>query len=458
MDRDVRILYAGDDPDTAERLAASEARFAVTRVSDRASVTDRLEETAFDCVVAGLDPEAGLDVLSAVREAYPDLPCLLYTDFEGPDAVESAFAVGATDCVRRSGSGQVVVLARRVRDHVAGDRDQRVLRERSELLEELFEQVPIYLYVKDREGRFRWVSEFYDDAPSDPIGKTDLELFPEAGAKTYRDDVRVIETGEPLLNEEEYISSTGHYNLTSKVPWYGRDGEIKGLIGVTREISELERYRRQLERQNRRLEEFAAIVSHDLRNPLQVVQARLEMLDDDVDHDHLTVATDAADRMAEIISETLRLARQGESVGELEHVALADVATRCWDAIETESARLDLADPPVLPADRSRVRTLLENLFSNAVEHTDEGVTVTVGRLPDGFYVADDGEGIPADRREDIFDVHHSGATDGTGFGLAIVGEVVTAHGWTVSVTGSESGGARFEVTGVETLEPGESV
>jgi PAS domain S-box-containing protein len=406
----------------------------------------------------GLDPGPALDVLSAVREGWPDLPCLLYADFEERDAVERAFAAGATDCVRRSAAGQVV-LARRVRDHAVSHRDQRTLRERSQLLEELFEQVPIYLYVKDREGRFRWVSDFYDDAPSDPIGKTDLELFPEAGEKTYADDMRVIETGEPLLNEAEYIPSTDHYNLTSKVPWYGENGEIKGLIGVTREISERKEYQRRLERQNRRLEEFAAIVSHDLRNPLQVVQARLEMLDGaDRDHDHVAVATDAADRMAEIITDTLVLARQGESVGEFERVALGDVVTDCWDAIETGSATLELADPPVVSADRSRVRTLLENLLANAVEHADEPVTVAVGGLPGGFYVADDGPGIPDDQRGDVFEVSHSGAADGTGFGLAIVEEVATAHGWTVSVTDGESGGARVEVTGVERFDTTDTV
>jgi signal transduction histidine kinase len=339
-------------------------------------------------------------------------------------AVESV-----TDYVRRSGAGQTVVLARRIREHVDSGRDRQTLREHSRLLEQLFEQVPIYLYVKDTEGRFRWVSDFYDDAPSDAVGKTDLELFPQAGEKTYRDDMRVIETGEALLNEEEYIASTDHYNLTSKVPWYGRDGEIKGLIGVTREISELKRYRDQLERQNRRLEEFAGIVSHDLRNPLQVVRARLEMLDDDHDEEHV-------------------------AVGAFERVTLGEVGGRCWDAIETESARLELADPPVVSADRSRLRTLLENLLANAVEHTHGPTTVTIGGLPDGFYVADDGAGIPVDEREDVFAVTHTGGEEGTGLGLAIVEEIATAHGWDVGLIESQSGGARFEVTGVETLEP----
>jgi len=456
MTGSIRVLAVGD-PETARTTATALAdrndRLAVESVTDRAAALDRTEAGSFDCVVVAIDGAAGVDVVAAVRDVTPDLPCLLYADADAESVVEDAFAAGATDYVRRSGAGQAVVLARRIREHVDSGRDRQTLREHSRLLEQLFEQVPIYLYVKDTEGRFRWVSDFYDDSPSDAVGKTDLELFPQAGEKTYRDDMRVIETGEALLNEEEYIPSTDHYNLTSKVPWYGRDGEIQGLIGVTREISDLKRYRDQLERQNRRLEEFAGIVSHDLRNPLQVVRARLEMLDDR-DEEHVAVAIDAADRMTEIIDDTLALARQGDAVGAFERVDLGEVVGRCWDAIETESARLELADPPVVSADRSRLRTLLENLLANAVEHTHGPTTVTIGGLPDGFYVADDGAGIPVDEREDVFAVTHTGGEEGTGLGLAIVEEIATAHGWDVGLTESESGGARFEVTGVETLEP----
>jgi signal transduction histidine kinase len=453
----IRVLAVGDSGTarpTATALADREERFAVESTTDRATALDRIEAGSFDCVVVAVDGPAGVDVVAAVRDATSDLPCLLYADAEAESVVEDAFAAGANDYVRRFGAGQATVLAHRVREHVDSGRDRETLRKHSRLLEQLFEQVPIYLYVKDTEGRFRWVSDFYDDAPSDAVGKTDRELFPQAGEKTYRDDMRVIETGEALLNEEEYVPSTDHYNLTSKVPWYGRDGEIQGLIGVTRDISELNEYRERLERQNRRLEEFASIVSHDLRNPLQVVRARLEMLDGDREADHLAVAIDAADRMTEIIDDTLTLARQGDAVGEFDRVELGAVVDRCWGAIETDPARLELADPPVVSADRSRLRTLLENLLANAVEHTHGPTTVTIGGLPDGFYVADDGIGIPVDERDAVFAVSHTGAEEGTGLGLTIAEEVATAHGWDVELTESESGGARFEVTGVETLEP----
>ena len=83
---------------------------------------------------------------------------------------------------------------------------------------------------------------------------------------------------------------------------------------------------------------------------------------------------------------------------------------------------------------------------SSTAERSDGPVSVTVGAFDGGFYVADDGPGIPPARRETVFDPGVTTAADGTGFGLAIVREIAEAHGWTVSVTESESGGARFEI------------
>jgi signal transduction histidine kinase len=73
-----------------------------------------------------------------------------------------------------------------------------------------------------------------------------------------------------------------------------------------------------------------------------------------------------------------------------------------------------------------------------------------VGTFDDGFYVADDGPGVPEADRESVFESGYSTDREGTGLGLTIVQEIAEAHGWEVSVTDSESGGARFEITGVE--------
>ena len=78
-------------------------------------------------------------------------------------------------------------------------------------------------------------------------------------------------------------------------------------------------------------------------------------------------------------------------------------------------------------------------------------ITITVGALEDGggFYVADDGPGIPAAKRDDVLSFGYSTADGGTGFGLAIVSEIAEAHGWDLEVTESSAGGARFVIAGV---------
>ncbi|SFB72441.1 PAS domain S-box-containing protein [Halobiforma haloterrestris] len=229
--------------------------------------------------------------------------------------------------------------------------------------------------------------------------------------------------------------------------------------------TERERSRDALERQNERLQEFASVVSHDLRNPLNVARGALEVAvegGNEVDGTaRLQDCERALDRMGRLIEDLLALAEQGSTVTELEPVPLSEVATTAWTMVETGEATLEVPDECWIHADRERVQQLLENLFRNALDHatTDDGtgLTVTVDTLePDdgsdeagGFYVADTGPGIPADERDRIFETGFTTAEDGTGFGLSIVERIAAAHDWGLSAAESRSGGARFEITGV---------
>ena len=126
---------------------------------------------------------------------------------------------------------------------------------------------------------------------------------------------------------------------------------------------------------------------------------------------------------------------------------------QCWETVATADATIECQCEAVIQADRSRLADVFENLFRNSVEHADADVSITVETTGPGFYIADDGPGIPPDDREQIFETGYSTETDGTGFGLAIVREIVEAHDWTISVSESEDGGARFEITGVEFVD-----
>lgn len=220
-------------------------------------------------------------------------------------------------------------------------------------------------------------------------------------------------------------------------------------LSVLRDVTERENRRKTLESQNERLEEFTSIVSHDLRNPFAVAQGRLELARDDCDSGHLDAVARAQDRMAVLIDDLLSLAREGDSALDISSIDLEALIEDCWQSIETEYAYLAKEVERTIRADESRLRQLLENLIRNAVEHGGSDVTVTVGEIEDGFFVEDDGPGIPEDRRDEVYEAGYSTIDDGTGFGLSIVNQVADAHNWEVSVTEGTEGGARFEVKDV---------
>ncbi len=333
---------------------------------------------------------------------------------------------------------------------------------------------------KEREEQFRSIAETshdvifrVDDTGSftylSPAVERVLEYEPEALLGEHFSSVlrpdsidAAIETFETVVGGsavEDVIlpaeTRTGETVILSMNAVPIGDDDPEGAQGVVREVTELRRREHELRRQNERLQNFTSVVSHDLRNPLNVATSSAELIADECDSQHLPRLERSLERMSDLIDELLVLAKQGEAVGETQPVPLHDVAEGCWETVETADADLTVATEVTIRADEQRLHELLSNLFANAVEHGGEAVTVTVDRLPDGdgFYVADDGEGIPPEEREEVFEPGHSSDPQGTGFGLSIVKEIAEAHGWTVGVTGSETGGVRFEFEDVVTEE-----
>jgi len=251
---------------------------------------------------------------------------------------------------------------------------------------------------------------------------------------------------ECWVRSEAYVSS-------------GPEGTPRRLIGLNTDITERKEREQALRRERDRLDEFASVVSHDLRNPLNVAQGRLALAREDCESDHLDAIGRAVDRTIRITEDVLLLAREGPEIESTDPVDVRDVVEATWSMVadDTDRAELRLAGETVsratIEADADRLRRLLENLFGNAIEHGGEDVTVTVGTLADGFYVEDDGPGIPDDDREDVFVSGYSTDDWGTGFGLGIVDRIAEAHGWNVRATDGSNGGARFEITGVEFVD-----
>ncbi|QGX94326.1 PAS domain-containing protein [Haloplanus rallus] len=263
-----------------------------------------------------------------------------------------------------------------------------------------------------------------------------------------------IEAGEPATVTLRNYRRDGEpfWNRVSIAPLRDDDGEVARWVGFQEDVTEYRRYRRRLERQNERLERFAGVLSHDLRNPLTVAAGELELAKcaTEAGHEHLDAVADAHARIEALIDDLLTLARDTDGDMDREALSLPTMVTRCWSDIETRDATLRVETERTVNAESRRFRRLLTNLLGNAVEHGGDDVVVTVGETDGGFYVADDGPGIPESERDRIFEAGYSTDEGGTGFGLEIVREFVDVHGWTVDVTESADGGARFDVRGVD--------
>ncbi|MFC6730248.1 PAS domain-containing sensor histidine kinase, partial [Natronoarchaeum mannanilyticum] len=401
------------------------------------------------------------------------------------DAASDDGTDGQTDADDRavaepeSDAGSETAASRASASDQATPRSVTRARRDAALLDAILEAIPVHLYVKDDDAVHLRVSNYLDR--SEPyVGKTDPEIdevTEEHARQAYEDDLRVIEDGDPVLDKEEFLPALDQWNLTSKVPWT-EDGEVRGLVGVSRKITERKRAQQELRRKTERLAEFADVVSTDIRTPLNVARERVELAkaadekraaDPDarsqVDPDeHVDEIADAVDRANGIIDDVLALSRQDGSELETEPLRLNSVALAAWQDVDAPAATLELPDgEPVLRANRAQCRRLLANLFQNAVTHAEDtesggetaarhnpAVSIVVGVTEDGFAVEDDGPGIPPEDRDRVFDPSYATGEDGTGFGLTIVEEIADAHGWTVSIGESDETGARFEIEGVD--------
>lgn len=345
------------------------------------------------------------------------------------------------------------------RDITSRKEREEELRRQQSLFEAILETSIDGILVVDKNREYvTWNQQFIDmwRIPEELVGDKPEEMGLEHVLDKLENPQQFIEKVEYLYehpheeSRDEIQLADGRVFDRYSAPVETDDGTYVGRVWFFRDITERKERERKLARQNERLEQFAGVVSHDLRNPLNVAQGRIELARDQYDSEDLDSAAHAVDRSLTLIDDLLTLAREGESVSNVETVDLAEICENCWQTVETDDATLSIEADQTIRADRSRLQQLLENLMRNAIEHGGENVTITVGDLDDGFYVTDNGPGIPEEEYEDVFEAGYSTTDEGTGFGLNIANEIVEAHGWEITVDDSKEGGARFEITGVE--------
>lgn len=353
---------------------------------------------------------------------------------------------------------------------VAVNSDITAQKEHEELLERerdrfatLFEAIPepaVQARLEDEGAVVSDVNEAFSDVfgytAEEAVGEIINDLIvpgdEEAEARAIDDTAR---EGVQIAREVRRGAEDGVRDFLLRTAPVRDDGDSTEQFGVYLDITERKAYEEKLERKNEQLGEFANVVSHDLRNPLNVAMGRLELAREECGSEHLDAVERLHDRMEALIEDLLTVAKEGSEVTVTERVDLGEFFEDCWQNVDTADATLVTESNVAFRADRNRLKQLVENLLRNAVEHGGEDVTVTVGDLDEdaGFYVADDGPGVPADEREQVFEFGFSTSDGGTGFGLHIAEQVAEAHGWEVRATESDDGGMRFEATGVEFVD-----
>ena len=287
------------------------------------------------------------------------------------------------------------------------------------------------------------------------IGKTVGDVLTLSESKAAYEGL----TASPEPHEQTVTLGDIYYHIESTPMFDGRDRQV-GWLFLMQDVTGQQRRERELERQIEKLDTFASLVSHDLRNPINVANGFIEQTRETGDLAHLDRVESATDRMEEIIDDVLELAREGKEVTDPETVSVEAIAREAWDHTETKGASLSVETDSEINADPVRLTRLYENLFRNAIDHgtetdtTPDTLSIVVGvrdqtTAKTTLYIDDDGVGIPAEKREEVLEDGYTTDAGGTGFGLAIVSQIADAHGWDVSVTDSDRGGARFEISGV---------
>jgi len=294
-------------------------------------------------------------------------------------------------------------------------------------------------------------------APDELVGSSKMTIIPERHREDHRAGLEAyLRTGERHIDWDGVELPAQHragHELVVSVSL--REHEYNGerfFTGIFTDVTERKERERRLQEKNERLESFASVVSHDLRNPLGVASAYVELAQetDTEAVDELVEVERSLDRMERIIDDLLWLARTGNQVGEQEPLEFATVVEDAWDTTESADATLIIDATGYIRADYDRLVQLFENLFRNAIQHGGEDVTVRTGTIESGFYIEDSGPGIDADLTDDIFSPGMSTDELGTGLGLYIVESVAEGHDWEISVETGTDGGARFEFTGVD--------
>lgn len=364
---------------------------------------------------------------------------------------------------------------------------ETALRESHSLLEAVVDGTPDLIFAKDREGRYLLVNgatlEFMNRESADEVlGFDDTKLYPERVAEhLMQDDREIMDSGRSRSFEETLHLSRGAATfLTVKSPLFDTDGQVSGLVGITRDITALKQaedqrqaLRAQLQQQQKleSLGTLAGGVAHEINNPITGIMSYAELIADSAEGDDPMLGyageiVAESKRIAEIVRNLLTFARDEKQSHS--PALMSDLVNSTISLVQTiirrDQITLEVDVPEDLPTIKCRsqhIRQVLMNLMTNARDALNERydgysankIIRISTRLEDHegrrwlrTTVEDHGIGIEKDVAERIFDPFFTtkARERGTGLGLSISHGIVTDHHGRLSVESSPGNYTRF--------------
>jgi two-component system CheB/CheR fusion protein len=348
-------------------------------------------------------------------------------------------------------------------------------RERTRL-RTILDQAPCIIYLKDLEGRYLELNQFglahYSQTREGVIGRTDPELLGPAGEDSHASDLRVIATGERFAGEFKITTACGTRVFHAlKSPLRNAEGRILGTCGVGLDITDRKEAESALANEIANRDQFLAMLSHELRNPIGAVLNALQVLESEspdgtTDNEAQRVIYRQTHHMARLLDDLLDVARIGQAKIEFRR-KVVDLCSLAADVLESVRHELNARqqeintsicqEPLMVYADPARVKQAQVNLLSNASTYTPAKgeIWYALKKVDDTAVVTvrDSGEGIPHHLLNSIFDLfvqadsslaHSSG---GMGVGLSLTRSIVEAHDGQVSAESAGAGqGSTFRI------------
>lgn len=466
----INILYVENNINIRKKvilnLEKENDKFKIDGVDSPNNGIHNLNKKTYDCILSGYNfPNTnGLEFLKEVKKQ-TDIPFILFTKENNDEIIHDIISENVDDYVEKDlNKIQYKILSKRISTYVSNHRTKSKLIKRTDELEEerkfinqSLDSMNDIFFVIDTNGNINKVNNSglkcitsISNYSEQDIGEINIrDIFPQSQTEQINKSLSSVNKGNHVrFNIEAKTNQNESLELEIKIsPLYNDINEIIGIVGMARDVTEENEYKRKLKKKNNKLDKFAKIISHDIRNPTSIAKGNLNLhINNHGSTDELDTTLKSIHRIENILEDVLYITKSNTDELNKQNITLKSIANECWKNLNVKNSELKINTDKIISQNKKLSSRLFENLFKNSIEHSGDNVRITIGGTKNGFYVEDNGTGIPKNKRGKIFNQNYSTSETGEGLGLSIVEHVCDVHGWTISITESKTGGARFEI------------